>query len=136
MASPRCLHSRMYSPRSNAVRAAGVRIITVTNGSAENTTKLLSRAGLSDFVEKTVSIDEVRHCKPHRDTQRERWKLILRDSLSLPHMTEHTRSEAGRTAHRRCTASNSALPFGDVATDVKGGTLVEVVDGLLALPAS
>ena len=125
MASPCCLHSRMYSPRSNAVRAAGVRIITVTNGSAENTTKLLSRAGLSDFVEKTVSIDEVRHCK-----------LILRDSLSLPHMTEHTRSEAGRTAHRRCTASNSALPFGDVATDVKGGTLVEVVDGLLALPAS
>ena len=56
----------MYSPRSNAVRAAGVRIITVTNGSAENTTKLLSRAGLSDFVEKTVSIDEVRHCKPLR----------------------------------------------------------------------
>jgi 2-haloacid dehalogenase len=40
-------------PAFERVRAAGVRIITVTNGSAEKTTKLLSRAGLSDFVEKT-----------------------------------------------------------------------------------
>lgn len=49
------------------LRSAGVRTMALTNGSAATTQRLLDRAGLGDFVERIVSIDEVRHWKPHRE---------------------------------------------------------------------
>jgi 2-haloacid dehalogenase len=48
----------------HAVRDASVRAITLTNGSAANTEALLRRAGLADYVERAVSVDEVRVWKP------------------------------------------------------------------------
>jgi 2-haloacid dehalogenase len=51
-------------PALRAVRAAGVRAITLTNGSAANTEALLRRAGLEKYVERAVSVDEVRVWKP------------------------------------------------------------------------
>ena len=70
-------------PAFERVRSAGVRIITLTNGSVENTTRLLSRAGILEFVEKTISIDEVGHWKPHRDVYlhaAKPWESSLQDS--------------------------------------------------------
>jgi 2-haloacid dehalogenase len=52
------------------LREAGVRIVTLTNGSAETTQKLLLRAGLARFVELSVSTDEVRAFKPHPSVYR------------------------------------------------------------------
>lgn len=57
-----------YSDAADAfeqLRAGGVRIATLTNGGQEHTRKLLARAGLEDFVEAVVTVDEVRAFKPH-----------------------------------------------------------------------
>jgi 2-haloacid dehalogenase len=51
-------------PAFEHVRSAGIRIITLTNGSAENTRQLLANAGVLGFVEKTISVDAVGHWKP------------------------------------------------------------------------
>lgn len=45
-------------PALEYVRSAGVRVVTLTNGTAVNTRKLLSAAGLLDFVEKVISVDD------------------------------------------------------------------------------
>jgi 2-haloacid dehalogenase len=50
-------------PALRAVRDAGVRAVTLTNGSAANTEALLQR-GLEAYVERAVSVDEVRVWKP------------------------------------------------------------------------
>ena len=43
---------------------AGVRMATLTNGSAEVAEKLLERAGLADLVERRLSVEGVRRWKP------------------------------------------------------------------------
>jgi len=43
---------------------AGVRMATLTNGAAKVAEKLLERAGLSELVERRLSVDEVRRWKP------------------------------------------------------------------------
>lgn len=48
-------------------RAAGARVIALTNGSTENTNRLLGRAGLAPLVERIVSTDEVKQWKPRRE---------------------------------------------------------------------
>jgi 2-haloacid dehalogenase len=47
------------------IRAAGLRIVALTNGSAESTEKLLRRGGLDDHVEQILSCDQVQAYKPH-----------------------------------------------------------------------
>jgi 2-haloacid dehalogenase len=47
------------------VRAASVRIATLTNGAEEHTRRLLARADLEDAVELVITVDEVRAYKPH-----------------------------------------------------------------------
>lgn len=53
------------TPAMSALRDAGIRIATLTNGSAEVTSALLERAGARHFVDKVISIDEIEHWKPH-----------------------------------------------------------------------
>jgi len=43
---------------------AGVRLMTLTNGSAETAAELLGRGGVSDLVERNLSVSEVRRWKP------------------------------------------------------------------------
>lgn len=50
-----------------ALRDAGIRLITLTNGSAEITQTLLGRAGLDRFVEQVISISDLRHWKPREE---------------------------------------------------------------------
>lgn len=47
------------------LRAAGVRIATLTNGAEDHTRRLLARGELEDAVELVISVDEVRAYKPH-----------------------------------------------------------------------
>jgi 2-haloacid dehalogenase len=54
-------------PAFQRLRAAGIRIVALTNGSAQTTEHLLKQAALEGFVERIVSIDEVRHWKPRAD---------------------------------------------------------------------
>lgn len=46
---------------------AGIRIVALTNGSADNTGKLLRGAGLDPFVERKIAVDEIGHWKPRRE---------------------------------------------------------------------
>jgi len=48
----------------SVARDAGVRMITLTNGSAATTSSLLERAGLLGHVEQVVSVEAVRRWKP------------------------------------------------------------------------
>jgi 2-haloacid dehalogenase len=45
--------------------AAGVRLVTLTNGGETHTRGLLARAGLEEQFEAVISVDEVRAYKPH-----------------------------------------------------------------------
>lgn len=81
---------------------------------AENTQKLLERSGLASFIEKTISIDEVRRWKPNREVYLHAARSIGVDPERLALIALYE-------------AAMQAL-------DVQGDTLSEVVDKLLALP--
>jgi 2-haloacid dehalogenase len=46
---------------------ADIDIVTLTNGSASTTEKLLQNAGLRQSVKEVISVEEVRHWKPRRE---------------------------------------------------------------------
>ena len=48
-----------------ALADAGVRLVTLTNGSAALAARLFDRAGVADLVERRLSVDEAGHWKPH-----------------------------------------------------------------------
>lgn len=49
------------------VKAAGARILAVSNGAGASTEKLLAGAGLDQYVDAIVSVDEVGRPKPRRE---------------------------------------------------------------------
>lgn len=49
---------------------AGVRIVTLTNGSLQQAEQLLERAGVADLVERRLSVDDAGRWKPHPDAYR------------------------------------------------------------------
>lgn len=51
-------------PALRALQAAGVPAVTLTNGSADLVGTLLARAGLTSYVRRSFSVDEVRRWKP------------------------------------------------------------------------
>jgi 2-haloacid dehalogenase len=57
-------------PALRLLRDAGVPAVTLTNGSADLVGTLLSRAGLSPYVQHSYSVDEVRRWKPAREPYR------------------------------------------------------------------
>ena len=114
---------------------AEVRILALTNGSAANTEKLIQRAGLSSFVEKTISIDAVRHWKPHREVYlhavREAGVDPSRAAMIAAHAwdTHGARMAGLKTGwvQRSEKQYSSAL----LLPDAQGTSLVEVVEKLL-----
>lgn len=54
-------------PAFERLQSAGVRVMTLTNGSASVSKRLLDRAGLSPYVERVISIDEIEKWKPRRE---------------------------------------------------------------------
>lgn len=54
-------------PAMQLLRKNGVRIVTLTNGSLKATQNLIARAGLSDYVDDAISIDDVGRWKPARE---------------------------------------------------------------------
>lgn len=126
-------------PAFQALRDAGVRVVTLTNGSAEATTKLLKAEGLDGFVEKAISIDEVRHWKPARavylhaakvtGTRPEELALVAAHAWDI-----HGAAEAGLTTGWVARTEKHFPPVLR-APDVKGETLTEVAEHLLRLTA-
>lgn len=128
------------APAFERLREAKVRIVTLTNGSAENTGKLLVRAKLDGMVERTVAVDEVKRWKPAKEVYLHAAKAAKVEPTRMALMAAHDWDCHG--------ASRAGLLTGFVARngkgyhpamdppDLQGPTLKEIVDGLLALPAA
>lgn len=131
-------------PAVRLARDAGVRLVTLTNGSAENTLRLLRRAGLDEDVEQVLSVDDVRRWKPAPEIYHHavRSSGVGPDRLALvaAHAWDtHGAHRAGLTTGwvaRRDGRFGHHAPFPDhfAAPDVVGHDLVETVRELLVLP--
>lgn len=125
-------------PAIEHARSAGVRMITLTNGSSANTQKLLERAGFADDIEQTLSVDDIGRWKPAPDIYRHAAASTgvpaQEVALVAAHAWDtHGAHEAGLTTGwvarlERVFPSDVFAP-----PDVTGDNLVDVVDRLLAL---
>jgi 2-haloacid dehalogenase len=120
-----------------AARSSGFRLITLTNGSAENTQKLLSRAVLAKYFERTISIDEIHHWKPSREVYlyaAQKMSVVPeRMALIAAHAWDtHGASQAGLVSGwlRR---QEKEFPSSMTPPDVRGDTLEMVVRNLSSL---
>lgn len=127
-------------PAMRAVRDAGVRAITLTNGSVANTGALLRRAGLDKYVERTVSIDDARVWKPAPRLYLHAADICGVQPAQMALIAAHSWDIFG--------ARNAGLATGWVSrlegqpprvfgrADVSGPDLVTVVTALLGSPRS
>jgi 2-haloacid dehalogenase len=126
-------------PAVRHARKAGLRLVTLTNGSAPNTAGLLRRAGIEDDIEQVLSVDDVHRWKPAREIYRH-----AADSARVPAdrvalVAAHPWDIHG--AHQAGLVTGWVARSGDhypgifAAPDVVGRDLLIVVRGLLALPA-
>jgi 2-haloacid dehalogenase len=126
-------------PALRRARDAGVRVVTLTNGSARTTTALLRRAGVDQHVEAVLSVDDVRRYKPAPQVYRHATDTcqVPPDRVAL--VAAHAWDTHGAHAAGLVTGWVSRLedhfPKVFTAPDVTGNDLVAVVDGLLALPS-
>lgn len=126
------------APAFQLLRDNGVRIIALTNGSADITRGLIQRARLAHWVERIISIDEVRRWKPSREVYLHAAKVagVTPTELALvaAHAWDvHGASQAGLTTGWVSRLEKHFLPMMN-PPDVTGDTLVEVIQHLLALP--
>lgn len=122
-------------PAMSTLREAGIRIATLTNGSAKVTSALLERAGLRHLVEQVISIDDIGCWKPRREVYHRCVRTLDLEPDRLALVAAHPWDVQG--------ARRSGLIAGYVARDgksylsvmeppdVQGRTLEEVVAMLI-----
>ena len=125
------------APAMTALRNAGIRIVTLSNGSARATEILLERAGLRKYVERSVSIDEVKRWKPAREVYLHCAEVVgispNRVALVAGHAWDiQGAKRAGLSAGYIERGEGSFLSIFD-SPEVMGSTLVEVVEQLMKL---
>lgn len=125
-------------PTLELLRAADIRAVALTNGNAKKTENLFAKAGLDHLIEQVISIDEVRQWKPARAVY---LQGLLAAGVQAPQMAlvaAHAWDVRGAAAAGLTTGwvPRQEKRFADVfgKPDVKGGTLLEVVQQLLMLP--
>jgi len=126
-------------PACEGLREAGIRMIALTNGSARTTQHLLERAGLEGYIERIVSIEEVRHWKPRAEVYLhaasltgvppERMCLIAAHAWDV--LGAHHAGLLTAWVARKEKKFHSAMGTPDVA----GEKLTDLVATLVALPA-
>jgi 2-haloacid dehalogenase len=126
-------------PAVRRVRDAGVRMITLTNGSAANTSALLRRAGIEDDIEQVLSVDDIRRWKPAPEIYHHAAESTgvppERVALVAAHAWDtHGAHEAGLTTGW-ISRLEAEYPTVFAPPDVTGPDLGAVVAGLLDLPA-
>jgi 2-haloacid dehalogenase len=127
-------------PALERLADAGVPAVTLTNGHADTTRRLLARAGMADLVARCLDVGEVTtwkpaalpylHCARRCEVVPERLGMVAVHSWDI-----HGARRAGLV-----TGYASRLEGAPVShfapADVSGDGLVEVVERLLDLPAS
>jgi 2-haloacid dehalogenase len=127
-------------PAFRRLTAAGVRIVTLSHGAPGVAEAGLTRGGVAALVERTLSTGSIRAWKPNREAYL--WAAgvcgVAPERMALVAAHSWDVLGAGRAGLTTgFTSARSEKVFADVYAppDVQGGSLVEVVDALLALPA-
>lgn len=125
-------------PALELLASSGVPAVALTNGSAGTTEALLERAAVRNLVSDVISAGEVGHWKPRSEPYRHACdRAGARPGLSalvaVHPWDVHGAIRAGLVGG---WANRGGRPFPPVFTEphVQGGTLVAVVEALLALP--
>ena len=124
-------------PALQLLRDANVRIAALTNGSAETTEKLFRNAKLEKFVERYISIDEVKHWKPSREVYLHAAKMLDVDPAQLALVAAHDWDIQG--AHQAGLLTGFVARQGQKFSavmkkpDVTGRSLSEVAEHLLGI---
>lgn len=118
------------------LRDCDVRILTLTNGSAKVTEALLERAGLHHFVERTVTIDSVKHWKPRREVYLYCAETAGVDLQHLALVAAHPWDIQGARRAGLLTGyvTRDGRPYPAIMEEphVVGATLLDVAEGLTA----
>jgi 2-haloacid dehalogenase len=125
-------------PALRRLTEAGVRAVTLSHGSPGVAEAGLARGGVTPLVERTLTSESIRTWKPDRaaylwaagvcDVPPERMALVAVHSWDV-----HGAQRAGLTGGWAARAEGIYAEIFD-APHVAGASLVEVVEGLLALP--
>lgn len=126
------------APALERLRQAGIRMLALTNGGADNTRKLFEQAGLARFLEKVISIDEVRRWKPSREVYLHAARSMgvepRRMVLVAAHAWDvHGAKRAGlggAWVRRQDRGYHAAMQ----PPDLQGETMVELAEALALLP--
>ena len=127
------------APAVGSLRAAGVRVFALTNGSEKNTHTLLKSAGLLDSVDRIVSIDEAGQWKPRPEVYRYAAQVAGVEPARMALVAAHAWDCHG--AHRAGLVTGwvrrTELRFSPALDppDVQGNDLVAVYDAMLRLPS-
>lgn len=126
------------APAVRLAHDAGVRLVTLTNGSAQNTSRLLARAGVEDAIEQVLSVDDIKRWKPAPDVYLHAAAStgVRPDQVALvaAHAWDtHGAHEAGLTTGWVSRLEDDYPPI-FATPDVIGSDLIDVVTQLLSLP--
>jgi 2-haloacid dehalogenase len=125
------------APAFELLREADVRIVTLTNGAAALTAGLLERAGLSSYVERCLSVEEVRRWKPapepYLHAAAESGVAPGRMALVAAHSWDCDGARRAGLVTGWVSRLEGRPPDVFARSDVEGDDLVEVARGLLAL---
>lgn len=115
------------------LKEAGVRIFALSNGARAASEKLLQKAGLATFVERVISVDDIRIFKPHREIYLHAAQLagIAPSEMALvaTHAWDvHGAKHAGLMAG--FVARGQKFPATMQAPDVIGASLLDVARAL------
>jgi 2-haloacid dehalogenase len=124
-------------PAMAQLAAAGVRVVTLSNGTPEGTGRLLQRTGLDRYVERVISINEVEVWKPAAAPYRHAASVagVAPADLALVavHAWDvHGAKRAGLTTGWASRLEGSFSPVFD-PPDVQGPDLVAVAEALTKL---
>jgi 2-haloacid dehalogenase len=127
-------------PAMELLAGAGLRLVTLTNGTAATTTALLARNGLDALVSRVISVDDVRAWKPGPAPYLHAAGVLGLEPHQMALVAAHAWDVHG--AHRAGLVTGwtsrleSEFPTTFDAPDVTGADLVEVATNLLALPGN
>lgn len=122
-----------------ALAAAGLRVVTLTNGDAALTGDLLARAGLDGLVEHTLSVDAVRRWKPAAEPYLHAAAVCgvapAEVALVAVHPWDVDGARRAGLVGAFLARGGRRYPASFLPPDVTGHTLAEVAGALLAGPA-
>lgn len=119
------------------LRSADVKVAALSNGAAETTQALLERGGLSDYVERVISIAEIRRWKPRRAIYLHAAEVLGVAPAELALVATHAWDVHGAKCAGLLTgfvARGQSFPGTMAPPDVVGQTLADVAREIAAMP--